>query len=147
MSKSLLKDVSISELLGMRDSGMTNRDIANTLDVSIATIYKYIGAQPPQMRKKRETAPYPPVILAEAHDADTHDAEDDASLIVDNRIVSLAGLFAGYRVDVRSRKISIFIEDDVDAMVVPFDKVRDFARELNALARHVGNMKVGNEAW
>ena len=54
IGKSLMKDVSVSDLLVMRDSGMTNKEIASALDVSLATIYKYIGAQPPQMKKARE---------------------------------------------------------------------------------------------
>lgn len=43
--RSLLKDVSVDELRHMRESGMTNQDIANSLGVSRMTVYKYIGAQ------------------------------------------------------------------------------------------------------
>ena len=146
IGKSLMKDISVSDLLGMRDSGMTNRDIASALDVSLATIYRYIGAQPPKMRKHREpVSPNPPAHAAEPA-VDGGEA-DDAALIVDNRTISLAGLFAGYRVDVRSQSVAIFVEDGIDAMVVPFDKVHDFARELSALAKPVGSIRVGNEAW
>lgn len=41
--RSLLEDLSIHELYRMRDSGMSNNDIANALGVSRSTIYRYIG--------------------------------------------------------------------------------------------------------
>ena len=44
--RGLLKDVSRDELLSMRASGMTNRDIANALGVNYQTVLKHIGKQP-----------------------------------------------------------------------------------------------------
>lgn len=44
--RGLLKDVSRDELLSMRSSGMTNRDIANALGVNYQTVLRYIGKQP-----------------------------------------------------------------------------------------------------
>lgn len=41
--ESLLKTVSLQELQGMRDSGMTNREIAESLDVGYSTICRYLG--------------------------------------------------------------------------------------------------------
>lgn len=47
MSRRRLTDsVSVDELLKMRESGMTNSDIARALDVSIQTVLHYIGNQP-----------------------------------------------------------------------------------------------------
>lgn len=42
----LLADVSMAELHQLREEGMTNREIAEHLDVSVATIYRYLGKQP-----------------------------------------------------------------------------------------------------
>lgn len=53
---SLLHDVSINELLTMRDSGMTNAEIAKSLDTTPATIRNYIGKQPAELRKKKRNA-------------------------------------------------------------------------------------------
>lgn len=44
--KRLTDSVSRDELMQMRESGMTNADIARTLDVSVQTIRNYIGNQP-----------------------------------------------------------------------------------------------------
>lgn len=47
MSRRRLTDsVSVDELLKMRESGMTNSDIARALDVSYYTVLRYIGNQP-----------------------------------------------------------------------------------------------------
>lgn len=52
-NRGLLKDCSVSELMTMRERGMSNAEIAKALDVSRATIYRYIGA--PTRRKKAES--------------------------------------------------------------------------------------------
>ena len=44
MSGKLLHDVSIEELYGMRARGMSNREIAGALGVSISTVYRHVGA-------------------------------------------------------------------------------------------------------
>lgn len=38
-------DVTASEMLEMRNQGLSNKDIANCLDISYATVLKYIGKQ------------------------------------------------------------------------------------------------------
>ena len=142
MGKSLLKEVSREELLTMRESGMTNRDIANSLDVSIATIYRHIGAQPPGLRRRYE---YESPALP---DNQTQREEfDEAALVVEDRRLSLAGLFAGYKVNIKAKEVVVFVEDGVDALVVPFDQVENFANELRALSKHVKDLRVGNEVW
>lgn len=37
--------ISKSEMLQMREQGMSNRDIANVLEISKATVFRYIGPQ------------------------------------------------------------------------------------------------------
>lgn len=142
MGKSLLNEVSRDELLSMRESGMTNQDIANTLGVSINTIYRHIGAQPPGMRKNH-------VYIHEPIHKDTELQKDfeEAALIVEDRKISLAGLFAGYKVNIKAKEVVVFVEDGVDALVIPFDQVENFARELRAISRHIGDLHIGSEAW
>lgn len=64
-------DVTVSEMLQLRAQGMSNHDIAKSLDISIATVKRYIGAQGRRMEryaafadpkpepKKNETAEAP----------------------------------------------------------------------------------------
>lgn len=37
--------ISKSEMLQMREQGLSNKDIANLLEISVATVFRYIGAQ------------------------------------------------------------------------------------------------------
>lgn len=43
MAESLLKSVSMQELQELRDSGLSNREIAEQLDVGYSTICRYLG--------------------------------------------------------------------------------------------------------
>jgi len=38
-------ELTVSEMRRMREDGYSNKDIANVLDVSVATVYRYIGGQ------------------------------------------------------------------------------------------------------
>ena len=38
-------ELSVSELMQMRNDGYSNKDIARILDISLPTVYKYIGKQ------------------------------------------------------------------------------------------------------
>ena len=44
--RSLLKEVSVDEMLAMRASGMSNKEIADALGCGYSTLVKYIGPQP-----------------------------------------------------------------------------------------------------
>ena len=80
-------------------------------------------------------------------DTDPRKDYEEAALIVEDRKISLAGLFAGYRVNIKAKEVVVFVEDDVDALVIPFDQVENFARELRAISRHIGDLHIGSEAW
>lgn len=43
VKRKLSKDLSMSELLELRAEGMTNKQIAEQLGVSVSTVYNYIG--------------------------------------------------------------------------------------------------------
>lgn len=49
--KKLLDDVSLQELQEMRERGMSNREIAQALDVAYSTIHSILGKQPAGMRR------------------------------------------------------------------------------------------------
>ena len=56
--RTLKQDISYSELRTMRESGMSVKEIALQLDVSVSTVYRYLGIvkdiQAPKMNKKKE---------------------------------------------------------------------------------------------
>jgi len=143
MRKKLSNELTLDELNKMRENGMTNRDIAESLGVSISTIYRYIGPQPSSLRGRHcdFESPSLPEKRAETHD------EGEAALIVEDRIIGLVGLFASYRVNIRAKEVVVRIEDGVDALVVPFDDVENFAKEIRAISNHIKDIRVGAEAW
>ena len=51
--KRLTDEISVSELETMRESGMTNAQIAKNLDVSVHTVMRYIGKMPQEMRRRQ----------------------------------------------------------------------------------------------
>ena len=59
--KSLLNDISMQELSTMRENGMTNREIAEKLDVAYSCIHRLLGPRPDGMRAKprRKEKPLP----------------------------------------------------------------------------------------
>ena len=143
MSRSLLKSVSYEELAQMRDNGMTNKDIATSLGVSPQTVYKYLGPQPSRGWSRHAYNDRP----LSNPEQPNKDEPDDAALIIENRTINLAGLFAGYKIDIKAKEIRVFVEDGVDALVIPFDQVVNFAKELRAITKHVKDLSVGAEAW
>lgn len=49
----LSNEISISELQTMRENGMTNEEIAKSLEITQQTVRRYIGNMPKSMWKKR----------------------------------------------------------------------------------------------
>lgn len=148
MPRKLLKDLSIDELLRMRNAGMTNTDIANALDISYASVYRLIGKQPSSLRASNHTADLPPSIPATAPASnETPVPEPEAALIVEDRVLRLAGLFASYRVRVKDKEVDIYIDGEGVAMTVKFDELTAFASEIAAIDRHTASLRVGCEAW
>ena len=42
-------DVTVGEILTLREQGLSNRDIARSLDISVQTVRRYIGKQDGRM--------------------------------------------------------------------------------------------------
>lgn len=50
LKRNLKLDVDIQTLRSMREQGMTNKQIANNLGVSVSTVYRYIGRKSQQVK-------------------------------------------------------------------------------------------------
>lgn len=148
MMRSLLKDVSVSELLRMREDGMTNREIADALDVSYKAVLAAIGKQPKELRKKPEfhTPVLPPPTYASEPASRAEEEIASASLVVANKYIELAGLFGNYSIPIHDRVVNINTSDH-GSMQVPFDKLDDFILELQAIQRKVPSLVLSTEMW
>ena len=53
--RSVLKDIDKTTMIKMREDGMANRDIAQSIGCSVTTIYNILGKQPDGIRANRRT--------------------------------------------------------------------------------------------
>ena len=55
-----------TELLTMREQGMTNNEIAKSLGIDRSTVYNYIGGMPEELKRKSRSSSYKLKTLNEA---------------------------------------------------------------------------------
>lgn len=122
----LTDQVSVDEMLKMREAGMTNQDIANSLNASVITVRRYIGTQAGNRSRRMETpvrataAPVPAPALA-----------------VSNRVTYLEGAVAEYTVDTKSETV-LFQAKGTEACVgITFDQWEAFCQEVQAIQRYL----------
>lgn len=138
---SLIKEVSAGELLHMRDEGMSNRDIANALDVSYQSVLRAIGKQPPRVRK--------PVAYSMAETASPLSERDkgkpDAHLSVRSRLITLAGEVAEYSLDCSGEILTITVGNG--NICIPLRNVELLMNELSVIQRNIPRVKIEDELW
>ena len=149
MSKKLLNEVSINEMREMRESGMTNREIAKSLGVSYAYVLKLIGKQPPELtaqtyaRRGRIVA-----TTGRKPNRTTFTAPDEdlpAALMVQNSIVELISMDANrtYIVDKSAQTVEL-----VGGFKIDLPTLGSIIAELSAIQRKLGgNSGLTLEAW
>lgn len=146
--RSLLKDVSISELMSMRDSGMSNAEIADSLGVSYATVLHAIGRQPSRAVMNNtsiatvEQEHEPEVIssvLADVDDMPVMPAPK-STLTVKSREVRLDGVVCMY--EVSDTEKTVVLRQAIDDVDIPFDKLPLVIAELQEIYRKIENCEV-----
>lgn len=133
----LTNEISIPELLKMRESGMSNSKIAESLDVSYGTICRYLGGGGPRRQMRR--APHVPERTA-AKD------EPEACLKMEPSEIRLTGAYGKYAFAPGGDSISVIIDGDY-FFSVPRDQLSTFIRELQAIERNIGKVKTPLEVW
>ena len=124
-----------SELLTMRESGMTNQDIANSLGVSYNTILRRIGAADfrrvggaPSFSKPKK----PP------------EPEYEACLVVQTEQIKAAGLKFSYTIAPNDSTVEVFGDGEIK---VKFEDLPDLIKELTAINRKTESLRINNEMW
>ena len=131
---SLTRDLSYTELMYMRENeGMSNREIADTLDVSYQSVLRVIGKQPSGIRKNTEKQ----VVQAPA--------EPGACLTVTGRVISLTGEQAKYTLDGEHEILLVSIDGNV--LQVPFGQIGKIVSELASISRNIHKVMTGAEMW
>ncbi len=123
-------------MLKMREAGMTNQDIANSLNASVITVRRYIGTQPGRGSGRKG----PP-----AKAADT--TEPTPALAVSNRLTYLEGAVAEYTVDTKSETVLFQAKGTEACIGITFDQWEAFSLEVQAIHRHLSVSKEMPEVW
>lgn len=158
--KKLLNDVSIEELREMRNEGMSNREIAESLGVSVPTIHRYIGNQPKDMTRAniaegqrhgevlstRRTANRTVFNAPNAENFASAQPEPElpaACLMVQNSIVELVSAERAYIVDMKESTVEL-----VGGLKMTYEELTGIIAELSAIHRKLSNgTRVPLEAW
>lgn len=145
MYKPLYKDLSKSELLSMRESGMSNREIADSLAVSYNTVLRLIGKQPNGLRAMRGGATTNTDFLNKSMNLPQE--PDIACLAVEKSDLYLTGAVARYRLHPDRDRVTIIDEEYEELYAIDADKLETFIRELQAIARNIENSRQPLEMW
>ena len=135
--KALMKDVSIDELKQLREEGYSNREIADCLDVSEPTIYRYLGRNPKAIisRVRSEArrkihgepleGPKPVRLKAPAHEQP--EQPQNAVLSVKGRKIDLEGMICRYTVFAGKEPCMVMISRGDDrSITLKIDDLQDF---------------------
>lgn len=134
----LTDEISIPELLKMRESGMSNSEIAESLDVCYKTIHHYLGKGGPRRQTRRAS----PV----QERAPMKDEPVEACLKMEPSEIRLTGAYGKYEFAPDGDSISVIIDGDY-FFSVPRDQLSTFIRELQAIERNIGKVKTQLEVW
>lgn len=115
--------VTASEMLKMREEGMSNRDIANSLDISYGTVVKYIGKQGGRMESLEAFKDKPKKAEAEAETKAVIPPYEPKPVTERYKF----GMF-DVELDTEDRDVTIVTEEDV--LVIPYDFVPDLVQFL-----------------
>ena len=142
----MYKDMSKTELLAMREQGMSNQEIADAVGVHYGTILNLIGKQPKGMRK-----PYTRRCNssgAGGGDA-VHEETHEACLTIKRPAIEICGRKWKYRANVGQNMIEVFTAPDVIPMTVDIEDLPQIIKELQAIARNADKITGGNvlEVW
>ena len=127
----------------MREEGMSNRAIGEALGLSHVTIHRYLGPQGPGIRREygagKKPKPY-------SEPAPETAKEVPACLAVVDREVILQGIVGQYCISPKHKKMEMVLASGLNTEM-DFDKVRQFADELNAIVRKLDGLIIENEMW
>lgn len=99
--------ITASEMLTMRESGMSNRDIAKSLDISYATVVNYIGKQGRRMEGLAAFKDAPPK---------KEEAKEEVKPVIpkyEPSAIEEIYMVGGYRVALDNESRVLSIDDDI----------------------------------
>lgn len=139
--------------MSMRESGMTNQDIADSLDVSYKTVFKLIGKQPKELRGTGRPRPKKAIGVFD-YGEKSKEIEYEPCLSVENKTISLIGLTASYEMLIKEKILIVSIQNDTNKeenkdikFKIDFESIDTFCKEISAINRKVSDLSIGLEMW
>lgn len=152
MRRKLTESVSLDELKRMYDNGMSCADIAKSIGVSNATIYKYLQGHTVGRNGGRCARLIPDDVIRPSHSANGSGAKEPenrnaehACLVVEDRTVDLVGTIGRYVVNAKTRSALCSIGNTPTELSL--ETIPALIDELKALGRLGNTLNVGNEMW
>lgn len=158
-SHGFIKDMDKTELLKMREDGMTNKQIANALGCSPWSIINLIGKQPEWMteqsikegREKRKQTfanrridgtPMPAAQSPRGGTAVREEEPKKCVLVVKSlppMPIPLHGEFMDYVISADRTSVDVETEQGRCLLQIPMEKIDTFIAELNAIKRNASS--------
>lgn len=148
MRRKLLDEVSMDELMYMRnEEGLSNKEIAERIQCSYATICKVLGPQPKGVRKPY-TRKEPAIAKAKVITMPTHmtapelpvaskvNDEIETVLLYDERTYTLAGTVGKYMISDKSKMVMTEVAGTSFSMT--FEEFENYAKEVLRIATNLG---------
>lgn len=144
--RALYKDMDRGELLAMREQGMSNREIADSLAVSYQTIYRLIGKQPQEMNAyTRRCGKAAPRLHAMPAEEETH----EACLTIKRPEIYMVGNKWRYSATPGGNRVRIQTEAEGHWFGVALEDLPQIIKELQTIVRNAEKITGGNvlEVW
>lgn len=147
------KEISVESMRYMRENEhMTNREIAERLGISVATVYNYLGKMPTELiREIRARAGSMGTktrwggVASDQRVPAPPQEEPDAVLLVTGRVIALKGESATYTINCGNSTVSCTIRDRV--FQLNLDELPAIIAELSAIQRKCDALKMTTEMW
>lgn len=148
------KEISVESMRYMREEEhMTNREIAERLGISAATVYNYLGKMPTELIHEIRAragsmgskARWGGVASDQRVPVTPPQEEPDAVLLVTGRVIALKGESATYTINCGNSSVSCTIRDRV--FQLNLDELPAIIAELSAIQRKCDALKMTTEMW
>ena len=128
-NRRLSKDVDMTTLYSMRDQGMSNQEIADTLGVSYMTILRYIGKNPNRAKRSTSVRKANPDPVVSTKKYDQPDIVKEAALVSGDILYSMQGSVGTYEINPKEKTIRICKDrityDELDTVITELSRIRD----------------------
>lgn len=150
--RKLSKDISMSELRGLRAQGLTNKQIAQRLDIAVSTVYRYIGKKSfdvmnaeaqnkpnPINRIQIEYKPHEEPMAIPVTDKKPDPVVNEAPVhnalrVLDKTVVySLGGTLCDYEVNTKS--LNVEMKNGLITGIIDKESIGKFIEELKEIEK------------